>query len=126
MSVRELTCENCGAKCRTRFALQKYCEGCQVLRDLNYGLGERACVSCGDKFWPIRNTYKLCSECSLASPGNKALIHECPHCGRPGRRVPGTEKACLRCVSTDKKVRDRYREVLRAYIRGVKESNGRL
>ena len=124
MAARTVTCKNCGTTFTTRFKVQVYCSHCQILRDLNFGMKNRDCVACGTNFWPIRNTYRVCSKCIEATPRAATQQVQCGHCGAPGRAVPGTDKICLGCVEANEKIRNQYREVLRLHVRKTREANG--
>jgi len=126
MAATERPCVNCGTVYKSRFVKQLYCHQCQILRDLNFGMGSRKCDTCAATFWPIRNSYRTCPSCMQSTPRATTQKVECNFCSTPGRAVPGTDKACLTCVSSTQEFRNNYRAVLRLHVRKTKEANNVL
>lgn len=107
------TCE-CGARFHQINKRRTTCSVCQVLRDLTFRpYATHNCDWCGEKFWPVRLTYKICPKC-LPSTANSDKWPACTRCGSHNRPAPGLDTTCISCVQSGADLRKAYVKTLGA------------
>jgi hypothetical protein len=108
MARHDKTCANCADAFTTRWRKQLFCEECQIIRALDWGLKACNCDFCGTEFWPLKKTYTRCPACTERLRVSKSTVSPCPRCQKPIRTAAGTDKWCLGCVTATKKDRQAY------------------
>jgi hypothetical protein len=99
---------------------RKLCPACQAHRDLTIRPpAERECA-CGVKFWPIRQKYVRCPDCSDPLAATQEHRPTCEQCGSRYKLAPGTT-SCVACVQGSKQDRDEYKEMLEFRFQGIQK-----
>lgn len=113
MARHDKTCRQCTEPFATRWRKQEYCEECQILRALNWGLAPCNCETCDRKYWPLKKTHTQCPSCNQITTITSKTVSPCHTCGEPIRTAPGLTRACLACVTKSEHSRKQYHKHLR-------------
>ena len=113
MAQATANCQECGQEMVMVNKKRKYCGECQVVRDVTWAPKRKInCEVCDEVFWPIRTSYKRCTDCASFRANNPERHGECVKCHKNYRPAPGVEATCVKCVQGSEKMRDAYVKTL--------------
>lgn len=108
--MKTITCSDCGAERKTKYANVKYCLVCRTARNMKFLKETRAtCVLCDEKFAPLKRGDEVCGKCDdITSAGDP--VGNCGLCGDEEVPILYRDIAVCRPCSTDPGKRKDFRQ----------------